>query len=90
VENGGPNEASFPEVIPCEESIMYQEPKKGGDLWPELSLPDYVPNMILFLIVEAFLNLISLLDCESTCHGISLVEDVLVCADTNFLVAHYF
>jgi hypothetical protein len=90
VENGGPNEAPFPEVVPGEESILYQEPKKGGDLWPELSLPDYVPNVIFFLLVEVLLNLIGLLDCESTCHGISPVKDVLICVDTDFPVAHCF
>jgi hypothetical protein len=90
VVNGGPNEAPFPEVIPGEESILYQEPKKGEDLWPELSLLYYVPNVIFFLFVEVLLNMIGLLDCESTCRGISPEEDVFVCADTDFPIAHCF
>jgi hypothetical protein len=90
VENGGPNEAPFPEVVPSEESILYQEPKKGGDLWPELSLPYYVPNVIFLLLVEVLLNLFDLLDDESTCHGIFPAKDVLICVDMDFPVAHCF
>ena len=82
--------APFPKVSPGEESILEQEAKKGGDLWLELSLPYYVLNVIFLLLVKVLLNLFELLDYESTCRGISLVKDVLICVDIDFPVAHCF
>ena len=87
---GGPNKASLPYVVSGEEPILYQEPEKGRNLWPEFGLPNYVPNVIFFMCVKVLLNLIGLLDRESTRCGVSPTKDVLVCADTNFPIIHCF
>jgi len=69
---------------------MDQELEKGRDIWLELGLPDYVPNVIFSLLVKFLLNLIGLLDCESGFQGIPPMKNVLFCTDSNFFVSHCF